>query len=78
MAKGTSRAEAMSNSNIIKPVAVTVVELREFDGISQSGSYSTAHEQRRVWSARLARVSFALLVAVHMAVCVYSHTKFCV
>jgi len=38
MAKGTSRAEVMSNSKKIKPVAVAIVELRESEGISQSGS----------------------------------------
>jgi len=38
MAKGTSRAEATSNSEKINPIALAVVELRESEGISQSGS----------------------------------------
>jgi len=38
MVKGTSRAEAMSNSEKIKPVALAIVELHESEGISQSGS----------------------------------------
>jgi len=29
MAKGTSRAEAMSNSKNIRPIALAIVELRE-------------------------------------------------
>jgi len=33
MAKGTSQAEAMSNSEKIKPVALAIVELRESEGI---------------------------------------------
>jgi len=32
MAKGTSQAEAMSNSEKIKPVALAIVELRESEG----------------------------------------------
>jgi len=40
MAKGTSWAEAMSNSEKIKPVALAIVELCESEGISQSGSQS--------------------------------------
>jgi len=40
MAKGTSRAEAMSKSKKIKPVALAIVELRESEGISQSVSQS--------------------------------------
>ena len=35
MPKGTSRAEAMSNSEKIKPVALAVIELRLSEGISQ-------------------------------------------
>jgi len=49
MAKGTSRAEAMLNSEkikpvalaiveLIKPVALAIVELRESEGISQAVS----------------------------------------
>jgi len=34
MAKGTSRTEATLNSEKIKPVALAIVELREFEGIS--------------------------------------------
>jgi len=33
--KGTSRAEVTSNSEKIKPVALTIVELRESEGIRQ-------------------------------------------
>jgi len=35
MAKGTSRAEVMSNSKKIKPIALAIVELRESEGIRQ-------------------------------------------
>jgi len=35
MAKGTSQAEATSNSEKIKPKALTTVELRESEGIRQ-------------------------------------------
>jgi len=38
MAKGTSQAEAMSNSENIKSVALAVVELHKSEGISQVGS----------------------------------------
>jgi len=38
-AKGTSWAEATSKNEKIKPVALVIVELRESEGISQSGSY---------------------------------------
>jgi len=38
MAKGTSRAEAMLNSENIKSVVLAIVELRESEGISQSVS----------------------------------------
>jgi len=39
MAKGISRAEAISNrEKKIKPVALAIVELRESESISQSGS----------------------------------------
>jgi len=36
MAKGTSRAEAMSNREKIKSIALAIVELRESEEISQS------------------------------------------
>ena len=39
MAKGTGWAEAMSNSEKIKPVTLAVIELRLSEGISQSVSY---------------------------------------
>jgi len=35
--KGTSWAEAMSNSEKIKPVALAIVQLRESKGIRQAG-----------------------------------------
>ena len=35
MPKGTSRAEATSNGEKIKPVALAVIELRLSEGISQ-------------------------------------------
>jgi len=38
IAKGTSQAEAMSNSEKIKPVALAIVELRESEGIRQAVS----------------------------------------
>jgi len=38
MANGTSRAEATSNSEKIKPVALVIVELHESEGIWQAGS----------------------------------------
>jgi len=38
MAKGTSQAEAMLNSEKINSVALAIVELCESEGISQSGS----------------------------------------
>ena len=37
--KGTCRAEATSNSEKIKPVALAVIELRLSEGVSQSVSY---------------------------------------
>ena len=40
MPKGTFRAEATSNSENIKPVALAVIELRLSEGISQSVSQS--------------------------------------
>jgi len=38
MAKATSRAEVMSNSEKIKSMSLAIVELCESEGISQSGS----------------------------------------
>ena len=38
MPKGTSRAEATSNSEKIKPVALAVIELRLSEGVRQSVS----------------------------------------
>ena len=38
MPKGTSQAEAMSNNEKIKPVALAVIELRLSEGIKQSAS----------------------------------------
>jgi len=35
MAKGTSQAEATPNSAKIRPIALAIVELREFEGIRQ-------------------------------------------
>jgi len=37
MAKGTSRTEAMSNSEKIRPVALAIVESHESEGIRQAG-----------------------------------------
>jgi len=42
MANGTSQAEPMSNSETIKPVALTIVKLRLSEGISQSVSWSVS------------------------------------
>ena len=39
MPKGACRAEATSNSEKIKPVALAVIKLRLSEGISQSVSY---------------------------------------
>jgi len=38
MEKATSRAEMMSNSIKIKPVALAIVELRKSEGTSQAAS----------------------------------------
>jgi len=38
MPKGTSQAEATSNSEKIKPVALEVIELRWLEGIKQLAS----------------------------------------
>ena len=45
MPKGMCPAEVMSNSEIIKPVALAVIELRLSEGISQSVSQSFTHDQ---------------------------------
>jgi len=37
MAKGTSRAEATSNSKKIKAIALAIVELRKSEGTRQAG-----------------------------------------
>jgi len=37
MANGTSQAEATSNSEKIKPVALAIIELRKSEGIRQAG-----------------------------------------
>jgi len=37
MAKGTSQGEATLNSEIIKPVALAIVELHKSEGIRQTG-----------------------------------------
>jgi len=37
MAKGTSQAEATSNSEKIRPIVLAIVELRESEGIRQAG-----------------------------------------
>jgi len=42
MAKGTSRAEATSNSKKIKPIALAIVELCKSEGISQSVSQAVS------------------------------------
>ena len=42
MPKGTSRAEAMSNSEKIKPVVLAVIKLRLSEGISKAVSQSVA------------------------------------
>ena len=39
MPKGTSQAEATSNSEKIKPIASAIIELRLSEGISQLVSY---------------------------------------
>jgi len=38
MYSGLAQAEVMSNSKKIKPVALAIVELREFEGIRQAVS----------------------------------------
>ena len=46
MPKGTCRAEAMSNSEKIKPGALAVIELRLSEGISQSVTQSVTRKFR--------------------------------
>jgi len=46
MAKGTSRAEVMLNSEKIKPIALAIVELRESEGIRQLVSWSVSRKFR--------------------------------
>ena len=48
MPKGTCRAEATSNSEKIKPVALAVIELRLSEGISQLLTYSVSRKFRRI------------------------------
>jgi len=38
MAKGTSQAEEMPNSEKIKPVVLAIIKLRESEGIRQAAS----------------------------------------
>jgi len=38
MAKGTSQAEAASNSEKIKPIVLAIVNLHKSEGIRQAGS----------------------------------------
>jgi len=45
MPKGTSWAEVMSNSEKIKPVALSVIELCLTEGISQAVSQSVSHSE---------------------------------
>jgi len=40
MPKGTSRAEATSNNEKIKPIALAIVELHKSEGIRQGVSHS--------------------------------------
>jgi len=42
MAKGISWAEVTSNSKKVKPVALTIVELHESEGISKAVSQSVS------------------------------------
>jgi len=50
MVKGTSRAEAMSNSEKIRPVALAIVELRETEGIRQAGGRAGGQAGRQLVS----------------------------
>jgi len=52
MAKGTSWADAMSNSEKIKPVALAIVELRESEGIRQAGRQG----YRRLWGRTMKKI----------------------
>ena len=42
MPKGTSRAEVMSNSKKMKPIALSVIKLHLFEGIGQSVSQAVS------------------------------------
>ena len=46
MPKGTSWAEAMSNSEKIRPVALAVIELRLSEDVSQSVSQAVSRKFR--------------------------------
>ena len=48
MPKGTSRAEATSNSEKIKPIALTIIELRLSEGISQLRTQSVTRKFRKI------------------------------
>ena len=48
MPKGTCRAEAMLNSEKIKPIALAVIESRLSEGISQSVTYSVSRKFRQI------------------------------
>jgi len=45
MPKGTSRAQATSNSEKIKPVALAIIKLCLTEGISQSGRQSVSEKK---------------------------------
>jgi len=47
MAKGTSRAEATSSSEKIKPIALAIVALCESEGISQVDKQAISHAVSR-------------------------------
>ena len=46
MTKGTCQAEATSNSEKIKPIALAIIELRLSEGISQSVTQSVSRKFR--------------------------------
>jgi len=48
MPKGTSWAEATSNSEKIKPIALAISELCLTEGISQSGSQSEKNSAKQI------------------------------
>ena len=45
MPKGTSRDEAMSNNEKIKPIALAVIELRLPEGIRPSGKQAVSQKK---------------------------------